>query len=102
MTGIFEEINFDRDFKFYCFETEEMYESVHYLGVKMPIGKKDHVLKFKNFASKNMFQRDTKLIIRKIDGKNIFVVDADISSEESPLKQMFVKGFARLDNEANH
>lgn len=102
VTGIFEEINYERDFKFYCFETKEMYENVHYVGIRMPIGKKDHIVKFKNFAAKNLYQRETCLVVRNIEGKDIFVIDAEVSNDESPLKNLLNKGFAKLDNDANN
>lgn len=55
LTGVFEEMNYERDFKFQCFETGEVYENVIYQGIKIPIGKKEHIQKFKNFAAKNLF-----------------------------------------------
>lgn len=79
-----------------------MHENVVYLGIKIPIGKKEHIQKFKNFASKNLFQRETQFILKEIQGKTLFVVDSNISDEESPLKKLLVRGFAKLENDANN
>ena len=51
--GVFEGFNYERDFAFFCWETNEFYENVNYLGIKIPIGKKEHLQKFKNFIIKN-------------------------------------------------
>lgn len=43
ITGVFETFNYERNFVFHCWETKECWEKVNYLGVKIPIGKKDHI-----------------------------------------------------------
>lgn len=43
ITGVLECFNFERDFVFECKETNDLYENFHYLGIKLPIGKKDHL-----------------------------------------------------------
>lgn len=94
-------MNYDRDFQFYCNETGTMYEKVAFAGIKIPIGKKDHIQAFKNFASKKLFQRDVEFVVKQVEGNNIWVSDANLSSEDSPLRQMLLKGFAKLENDAN-
>lgn len=93
--GYVESLEFNMIFKVWS-ETHQMSIEAKLASVVVPVVKKDHVIKLKNWMSKNMFQRDSKFQVVSVEEGIAMLLE----TEGSLTEQMVAEGWARLDGKA--
>ena len=104
VTGWIEEVNFKLDFQVYIREIDEIIQA-SFAGVSIPVIGKEHMATFRNFCGKNVLQRLRKFKLKQLADVSgttaLFLVELGLTDQDSVLKGLFTKGFARLDKEAS-
>lgn len=99
--GYIDVFNYEMDFQFFCPLVGRIIKNISYLGIKIPIIGKAHAIKLKNFLLKHGYQRDSIFLLKRIEGdEKGWVVDDDITNDESVLRKLLLNGWVRLDNDA--
>ena len=102
LEGYIDTFNYEMDFQFFCPLVGRVIKNIRFLGIKIPIIGKEHAIKLKNFLSKHGHQRDCIFILKRIEGdEKGWVVDDDITNDESVLRKLLLNGWVRLDNDAS-
>jgi len=95
LSGYVDSVNFNLSFKVWVEELNKIVEA-KFAWVKIPVIKKDHVIKLKNWMSKNIYQKDFKFTLMNVEDDVANIVE----SEGSVLYTLLKMGWARLDSEA--
>lgn len=93
--GFIDDVNFNLTFKVWIEELGKVVEAKFFL-VKIPVIKKDHVIKLKNWMSKNIYQRDFEFIAVGMEDDVLNIVE----TEGEVLSLLMRLGWARLESEA--
>jgi endonuclease YncB( thermonuclease family) len=95
VSGYIDDVNFNLSFKLWVAPLKKLVDAKFFL-VRVPVIKKEHVIKLKNWMSKNIYQKDFQF---KIMGTEDDVVQVLETSGEV-LSLLMKLGWSRLESEA--
>ena len=93
--GYVDNVNFNLSFKLWVQDLNRVVDA-KFCWVKTPVIKKEHVIKLKNWMSKNIYQRDFTFQITGMEEDMVGIVEVNGEIESLMLKS----GWSRLESEA--